>query len=95
MDKKDFYFFNVNEVCTDNYHLRVNSCYRLALNVEASIQIIDAVLVKVYYNAHLVTLKFERLNVNEITEIKFNVFSNVKRDWKILNFTELNNADDK
>lgn len=83
MDKKDFYFFNVNEVCTDNYHLRLNSCYRLTLNVEASTQIIDAVLVKVINNAHLVTLKFQRLNVDEITEIKFNVFSNVKRDWKI------------
>lgn len=83
MDKKDFYFFNVNEVCTNNYHLRVNSHYRLAINAEGNTQIISAELVKVINNAHLVTLKFKRLNVDEITEIKFNVFSNVKRDWKI------------
>lgn len=83
MYKKHFYFFNVKEVCTENYHLRINSYYRLALNDEDSSIIIDAELKKIMVDADLVKMKFQPLNGDKPIDIKFHVFSNVKRDWKI------------
>lgn len=89
MYKKDFYFFNVKEVCTENYHLRISNHYRLALNDEDSSIIIDAELKKVIVAADLVKMKFQPLNGDKSIDIKFHVFSNIKRDWKIYDLVKL------
>ncbi len=81
MDKRDFYFFNVREVCTENYHLRINSHYRLVLSTNENSS--KAELLKVIINAHWVTLKFQLLKGGEPIDIKFNVFANDKKAWRI------------
>lgn len=85
MDKKDYFFFNLKEIYTENYHLRINNHYRISLTSEGNTTIIDAELRKVIVNANLVTLKFKHLNGDELVNIKFDVFANETRNWEINN----------